>query len=128
MLSMKAFASRISLAAATLSLLATAVSAETVEEFYKGKSVKLIVGSGASGGNDVFARTFARYYQNHLPGNPVVVVQNMPANGGAAAAAAIYNTLPRDGTVIAAVTRTIPILPLTQDRDMQYEPLKMTSR
>lgn len=122
-MSVKAWLGRVSLGIAVLA--STAVSAQTVEEFYKGKTIKLIVGSGASGGNDIFARTFAKYYSKHIPGNPVIVVQNLPANGGVAAAATLYNKEARDGTVIAAVTRTIPILPITQDHDLQYDPLKM---
>ena len=125
MITLKSCATRIPLALAMAALSAGIASAQTIEEFYKGKTIKLIVGSGASGGNDVFARTFARYYSKHIPGNPVIVVSNLPANGGVAAAAAIFNKEARDGTVIAAVTRTIPIMPLTVDRDLQYDPLKM---
>jgi tripartite-type tricarboxylate transporter receptor subunit TctC len=100
-------------------------SAQTVESFYKGKTIKLVVGSGAGGGNDVFARIFAKYLPKHLPGSPMVIVQNVPAAGGVVATAQMANTQPRDGTVIAAVNRTIPMMPLLVDKDLNFDSRKL---
>lgn len=99
--------------------------AQSVEEFYKGKTVRLIVGSGAGGGSDVFARMFTKYFANHLPGRPTVVIQNIATAGGVIAIAQLYNTQPRDGTVIASVQRTIPVMPLMTDKDLNYDSRKM---
>lgn len=110
---------------ATLAVLVSQASAQSVEEFYKGKTLKMIVGSGASGGGDVFARMFSKYLPKHLPGSPTIVVQNMPAAGGIVAASHLYNAGPRDGTLIAAVMRTVPIMPLLSDKDLNYDPRKL---
>jgi tripartite-type tricarboxylate transporter receptor subunit TctC len=59
-------------------LLAQPAAAQTVEEFYKGKALTLVVGNGPGGGFDVFGRLLARYIGRYVPGNPSVVVQNMP--------------------------------------------------
>ncbi len=73
---------------AALIVAGSAVAAgEGVEDFYKGKTVRLIVGSGAGGGSDVFSRIFAKYFGRHMPGNPTAIVQNVPAAGGVVASA-----------------------------------------
>jgi tripartite-type tricarboxylate transporter receptor subunit TctC len=109
-----------------VALSGTMASAETVEEFYHGKTIKLIVGSGAGGGSDALSRIFAKYFTQHMPGKPAVVVQNLPGAGGVTAAAQIFNTQPRDGTVFASVMRTIPVLPLLTEKPLNYDPLKMS--
>jgi tripartite-type tricarboxylate transporter receptor subunit TctC len=81
-------------------------SAETVEEFYRGKIVKLIVGSAAGGGGyDGFARAMAPYFTRHIPGNPKVIVQNMPGGGGLLSSNYLYNVASRDGLTIGLVER-----------------------
>jgi tripartite-type tricarboxylate transporter receptor subunit TctC len=83
-----------------------AASAETVEEFYRGKIVKLIVGSAAGGGGyDGFARAMSPYFTRYLPGNPKVIVQNMPGGGGLLSSNYLYNVAPRDGLTIGLVER-----------------------
>lgn len=103
----------------------TAAQAQSVEQFYKDKTIRLIVGSGAGGGSDVLSRLFARHLTKHIPGNPQVVVQNLPAAGGVVAAQQIFNTQPRDGTVIGSVMRTVPLMPLVTGQDLKYDPLKL---
>lgn len=110
--------------AATVALTAPAFG-QSVEQFYKGKQVKLLVGSGAGGGGDVFARIFAKHLPKHLPGSPSIVVQNVPAAGGVVATAQLYNTQPRDGTAIAAVMRTIPMMPLLVEKDVNFDSRKL---
>ena len=102
-----------------------AASAQSVEQFYKGKRITLIVGSGVAGGDDVFARLVAKYLPKYLPGSPTVVVQNLAGAGGLVAATQMFHTQPRDGTVIAAVLRTVPMMPLLSDQPLNYDPRQM---
>src|ERR1700755_2496202 len=70
-------------------------------EFFAGKQIRFIVGGGAGGGYDILARTSAPYLTRYIPGQPAVVVQNMPEAGSLAAANYIANLAPKDGTVFA---------------------------
>jgi tripartite-type tricarboxylate transporter receptor subunit TctC len=79
--------------------------AQSVSEFYAGKQISLIVGATPGGGYDTQARLVARHLGKHLPGNPTIIVQNMPAAGSLAATNHIYNLAARDGTVMALVMR-----------------------
>src|SRR6478672_8064375 len=63
---------------------------DTVEQFYRGKSINLYIGSSAGGGYDTYARTLARHVSRYIPGNPLIVPQNMPGGGGNKAASYIY--------------------------------------
>src|SRR4051812_11916384 len=72
--------------------------AETVEEFYRGKRLTITVGYGTGGGYDVFARLLARHIGKYIPGNPSIIVQNMPGAGSLIAANYLYNIAPKDGT------------------------------
>ena len=101
------------LAACCVAGLALAVApparAQTVEQFYRGKTIDAVVGFAAGGGNDVFMRSVARTIGKYSPGKPSVVVRNMPGAGTFLATNAVYNTLPRDGTVIALGSTTLPL-------------------
>ena len=72
-------------------------------DFYKDKTVTIIVGFTPGGGYDVYARVLARYWGRYLPGNPAFVVKNMPGAGGLTMANYIYNQSPRDGSEIATM-------------------------
>ncbi|MDB5569652.1 MAG: family tricarboxylate transporter, receptor protein, partial [Hyphomicrobiales bacterium] len=78
-------------------------------DFYRGKQVQLIVGYGPGGGYDVYARVLARHMGAHMPGEPTIVVQNMPGAGSLRAANYIANVAPRDGTAMAAIDRQLPL-------------------
>ena len=80
-------------------------SAQSVAEFYAGKQITLIVGSTPGGGYDTQARLVARHIGRHIPGNPTVIVQNMPAAGSLAATNHMFNIAPKDGSTIALVQR-----------------------
>jgi tripartite-type tricarboxylate transporter receptor subunit TctC len=84
--------------------------ADPVAEFYKGKQINLIVGFGPGGGYDIYARMLARNLGRFIPGNPTVVVQNMPGAGSLRAANYLYNVSPKDGTAIGTFARTMPLL------------------
>src|SRR5262245_15919769 len=67
--------------AAALALLPAAAVAQPVEEFYRGKTVSMIIGYATGGANDIYARAVARHIGRHIPGNPTVVPRNMPGGG-----------------------------------------------
>ena len=92
-------------------LLSDGAFAQSLEQLYKGKQIKLISSSDVGGGYDASARLLARFMGNHLPGNPQIVVQNMPGAGGIKAANYLYNVAPKDGLTIGGVHRTVPQAP-----------------
>lgn len=92
------------------------VSADEVSEFYRDKSISMVVGNAPGGGNDNYARIAARHLGRFIPGGPSFVVQNMPGAGGLRAAAHMYNVAPKDGSAIALIQRanlTGPLLDAT---------------
>lgn len=106
-------------------LAATAITsvagAQSVESFYKGKEIRLTSSSDVGGGYDATARLLARFMPNHLPGNPRMIVQNMPGAGGIKAANYLYNVAPKDGTAIGGVHRTVPQAPQLGLPGTQFE-------
>ena len=86
-----------------------AARADDVADFYKGRQVQIVVGYGAGGGYDFLARLLARHLGGYIPGNPTVVVQNMPGAGSMRAANWLANVAPRDGSVIGAFDRQVPL-------------------
>src|SRR4051795_13515788 len=80
----------------------SALAQDSVAQFYKGRQITVIVGSSPGGGYDIYARLLARHMGKYIPGNPSIVVSNMPGAGSNAAVAHIYNVAPKDGTFIGA--------------------------
>lgn len=109
-------------AAAVLGAATTGMAAED----FKGKQVKVIVGSGSGGGYDGHARLLARHMGRHIPGNPTFIVQNMPGAGSLAAANHIYNIAPKDGTVFGTTHRFVPIMPLLEMDGAKFDASKFT--
>lgn len=102
------------IAAVMLVLLALAVmprnvAAQSIAEFYQGKTIDMIIGYPTGGANDVYARAVARHIGRHIPGNPRSIARNMPGAGSLLAANHIYNVAPKDGTVLGLVAATIPL-------------------
>jgi tripartite-type tricarboxylate transporter receptor subunit TctC len=93
-------------------------------DFYRGKTVTLIVSSSPGGGYDVMARTIAKYLGRHIAGNPRVVVSNMPGAGGIVAMNYFYRSAPKDGTFLAAMQNNTPFEPLLGTREAMYDPVK----
>src|SRR6266852_8598557 len=84
--------------------------AQSVEEFYKGKTINLAIGFSVGGGYDLYARHLARHMGKHIPGNPAIVPQNMAGAGSLRAANFIYTAAPKDGTAFGTFTRTTGII------------------
>jgi tripartite-type tricarboxylate transporter receptor subunit TctC len=111
--------------AAAFSALPRHACAQTTGEFYKGKSITMLVASGVGGGYDTYARVLARHMTRHLPGSATIVTKNMPAAAGLAAANALYNTSDRDGATIAALTNGVAMEPLFGNSGARYDALKL---
>jgi tripartite-type tricarboxylate transporter receptor subunit TctC len=95
--------------------------ADGVADFYRGKELRLIIGASVGGGYDIYARAIAKHLGEHLPGNPSIVPQDMPAGGGLAAANHIYNVASRDGSVIGAIQNTVPFEPFFNNKQAQFD-------
>jgi hypothetical protein len=106
---------------ALAAIAATAPAAIAQSDFYAGKTVTFIVGAGVGGGYDLQARTAARHLGKHIPGNPTVVVQNMPAAGSLAAANYMAGTAPKDGTTIALIQRGMLLAKLTYPGGTRFD-------
>jgi tripartite-type tricarboxylate transporter receptor subunit TctC len=113
------------LAALAACLAGPSAHAQSVADFYRGKTIAIIVGSDTGGGYDLNARTLARHWARHVPGNPNIIVQNKPGAGSMTAANYVYEAAPKDGTVIAAVQRPIPFQQLLGDAGVRYDPRRM---
>src|SRR5262245_8795516 len=99
-------------------------SQEPIEQFFRGKTVNIYVGSSAGGGYDTYGRLLARHFGKHIPGQPTIVVQNMPGAGSNKAAGYIYTVAPKDGTAIGAIFPGAILQPLLGDTAVQHEPNK----
>src|SRR6266545_4009415 len=106
-------------------LAATAAPAqEPVEAFYRGKIVTITVGSAVGGGYDTYARLVARHLGKHIPGNPTIVVQNIPGAGSNKAASYMALQAPKDGTAIGAIQSGAILQPLISDQPIPHDPSK----
>ena len=100
------------------------VHADAVSDFYAGRTISIMVGFGPGGGYDLYARAIARHFGAHVPGQPNVVVQNVPGAAGLGLANSLYNVSPKDGTVFGTFNRTIPLEPLLDGSKAQFDPVK----
>jgi tripartite-type tricarboxylate transporter receptor subunit TctC len=114
------------MAAAVLTLCAGApVAADEAAEFYRGRTVAIVVGHEVGTGFDIYGRVLARHLGRHIPGNPAVVVQNMTGASGITAANWLYNAAPRDGTVMATFVHTVPFEPLFGNSAARFDPARL---
>jgi len=99
--------------------------AQTPAEFFRGKTVSLLVGFGPGGEDDLWARTVSRHWSTHIPGNPNVVPVHAPGSAGLLVANRLYNTAPKDGTVLGMINRGIVFEPLLGGQGTQFDALKL---
>jgi tripartite-type tricarboxylate transporter receptor subunit TctC len=84
-------------------------AAQSIADFYRGKTVTMLVGTSPGGDYDLRVRMVARHIGRHIPGNPTVVVNNMPGGGGLVVANWLANVAPRDGSVMVAISQNLPV-------------------
>ena len=94
------------------------------DDFYKGKTINLYIGSGPGGGYDLFGRLVARHLGAHIPGSPTINPQNMPGAGSVKSANYIYNGAPQDGTVLGIGTPSIALLDALRQSGVRFEAAK----
>jgi tripartite-type tricarboxylate transporter receptor subunit TctC len=97
-----------------------AARADDVADFYKGRTVVMVVGTPAGGGYDIYARLLSRHLGRYIPGNPAIIVQNRPGAGSVIATNYVYEVAPQDGTVILAPTRTAAFAQLLGQPGTRY--------
>jgi tripartite-type tricarboxylate transporter receptor subunit TctC len=100
--------------------LTAAVSAQA-QPFYEGKTITIITSTGAGGGYDVTARLVARHMPRYIPGNPTMIVQNMPGGGNVIATNYLYTVAPKDGTVIATLHNAMPLHQVLDGNGVRYD-------
>jgi tripartite-type tricarboxylate transporter receptor subunit TctC len=98
-----------------------AASADDAAAFYGGRNLSLIAGFNVGGGADLYARLIARHLGKHVPGNPVVIVRNMPGAGSMAAANHIFNVSPRDGSEVGLFAGNIAVDPVIGGVATKYD-------
>lgn len=103
-----------------------AMGSENVEEFYKSKEIRLIIGEGPGGGYDTYARLLGNHMGKYIPGNPKVVAQNMPGAGTLRATNHVYAVANKDGTVLATAQRFVFIMPLLDLAGAQFDATKFS--
>lgn len=115
--------------AATVSLLAglcasaAALAQQGVADFYKGRSVSIVMGTGPGGSYDLYGRLLANHFGKHLPGNPSMIVEHMPGAGGATAANFMFGAGPQDGSKIL-LTHALPLIEKLQGGGVRFESRK----
>jgi tripartite-type tricarboxylate transporter receptor subunit TctC len=115
------------IAGALLSALCCATAyAQSPAEFYKDKTVELFVGTSPGGGYDLYGRLIARYLGKHIPGNPAVIVKNMPGAGHLRMTNWLYSAAPRDGTVLAMAPQSIAIEQILGTEGVNYDAARFT--
>jgi tripartite-type tricarboxylate transporter receptor subunit TctC len=82
---------------------------KAVADFYRGKTIRIVIGSGPGGTYDIYSRLISRHMSRFIPGNPTLLVQPRAGAGGLIAANAVYNAEPKDGTVIGSFGETFPL-------------------
>ena len=110
-----------SMAIALLAAAAAPLAADPLTDVYKGRTVTLIVSSSPGGGYDTLSRAIGRHIGRHIPGQPNVVVQNMPGAGGIVATNYMYNVAARDGLSFACVQNNAPLEPLFGTKAASYD-------
>jgi tripartite-type tricarboxylate transporter receptor subunit TctC len=104
----------------------THAHAQAVADFYRGKTITLLIGYTSGGGYDLYARVLARHMGRHIPGNPTVVPQNMPGAGSLRVAGFLYTAAPKDGTAIGMFGRGVAIEPLIGASGAQFDARRFT--
>ena len=93
------------------------VQADEVADFYRGKTVRVIIGYGPGGGYDIYGRLAAEFLGRHIPGNPTIVPVNMPGGGSLKAIDYLYQVAPQDGTHLGSVSQQLAMNAVTDEKN-----------
>jgi tripartite-type tricarboxylate transporter receptor subunit TctC len=109
--------------AAIVTLAGSPTAAESVADFYKGKTIAIVMGTGPGGSFDLYGRTMAPHLSRHIPGNPTIVMEHMPGAGGVTAANNIYSVLPQDGSKLL-LSHAITLSEKLEPTGVRFESMK----
>ncbi len=118
--------SRLILLAAVLSAIAYPALADPVEDFYKGRTITVLIGYSPGGSYDAAGRVLARHMGRYIPGNPSLVPQNMPGAGTLNLTNYLYNVAPKDGTAFGIFARGMAMEPLIGGTNAKFDATKFT--
>jgi tripartite-type tricarboxylate transporter receptor subunit TctC len=107
-----------------LGLCAAPAAGQSVEDFYKGKTIRIVDGFAPGGGYGLYANLIVRHLSKHLPGHPNVIYSNMPGAASLTLANFTYSGADRDGTFIAAPSNTVAFAPLAGRKEARFDPLQ----
>src|SRR5262245_9083889 len=116
----------LAVAGGLLAMSSQSAYAQSVEEFYRGGQVNMVIGDSVGGGEDPPGRLISRHIGKHVPGRPAIVPQNMTGAGSLRAAQYIYSVAPKDGTAFGTFGRTIATQPLLTPASAQFDGTKFT--
>jgi tripartite-type tricarboxylate transporter receptor subunit TctC len=111
----------VTVAAATSVIAPSAASAQSTDQFYQGKTIRIICALGTGGSYDAYARLVSRHLAKQIAGSPAVVVENMPGAGGIIAANHVYKVAATDGTVLGALHQNTALAEVTGTPNVEYE-------
>ncbi len=120
-LSQTGLARPLGLALLACGLAASPAGAQSVEEFYKGRKIDVVIGFTVGGGYDAYARLLARHMGEHIPGKPAIIPRNMTGAGSRIAAAFIHGVAPKDGTAIGIADQSIPLEQALGDAGVKFD-------
>jgi tripartite-type tricarboxylate transporter receptor subunit TctC len=103
-----------------------ALAQQSVEDFYRGKRLDMIIGYSPGGTYDLYARFVARHLGNFIPGKPLIIPRNMPGAGSRTATAWVYTIAPRDGTVLATADQSLALQQAAGDKRTNFDTTKLT--
>src|SRR6476646_7935946 len=109
-----------------LALAAAGAHAQSVADFYRGKSITMLIGYTSGGGYELYARVLSRHMPRHIPGNPQMVPQNMPGAGSLRVAGFLYTAAPKDGTTIGMFGRGVAVEPLIGASGASFDARRFT--
>lgn len=112
------------IAGAAALLAAPTAHADDIADFYQGKQLKILIGYGAGGGYDTVTRVMGRHLSKHIPGNPVIVPQNMPGAGSMKVANFLYNVAPKDGSTLGVFASSTALEPLFGNDKAKFDARK----
>jgi tripartite-type tricarboxylate transporter receptor subunit TctC len=112
---------KLALSVFATALIVSSAAAQPAADFYKGKTITIIVGATEGGAFAIYARALADYMSRYLPGNPKIIVQAMPGAGGTVMANHMYNVAPKDGLTIGTPMVTMPITQLQRPDSVMYD-------
>ena len=93
------------------------LSAQSVADFYRGKTMKIIIGYSPAGGYDLYGRLAAEFLPRHIPGNPAIVAENMPGGSSLKASLYLYQAAPQDGTYLGSVSQQLAAQAVTDEKN-----------